>query len=82
MAATKEIIREWMRRGKKENATHLIVVCDTYDYDDYPVFVKSGEDPKSIESQISGKNMQRVMEVYNLNMDIDSQLNSHRSFNY
>lgn len=82
MGTSKKTIHEWIERGKKENATHLIIVCDTYDFDDYPVFVQNGEDPREIESKYSNKNMQRVMEVYNLNKDIDTQLNSHRSFNY
>lgn len=31
---------------------------------------------------IRGKNMQSVMEVYNLSMDMQKQLNRHRCFEY
>ena len=82
MATTQDDIREWLKRGKKENATHLIVVCDSWDYEDFPVFVHSNEDVKKVESEHNGKNMERVMEVYNLSMDWDDQLNQRRSFNY
>ncbi len=82
MAATKNEIREWFLRGIEQKATHLVVVCDTFDYDDYPVFVESNENVKEVESQYDRKNMQKVVEVYNLSMDMESQLNQFRAFNY
>lgn len=82
MAAQRAEIREWFLRGVKEKATHMIVVCDTFDHEDYPVFVKSNEDVRARESEYNGKNMQRVMEVYNLRMEIEYQLNQMRAFNY
>ena len=44
MGTTRERIREWIERGQEEGATHVIVVCDTFDWEDYPVMVKPGED--------------------------------------
>lgn len=81
MGTTKEDIREWIRRGKEQKATHLIVVCDTFDYNDYPVFVQKNEDVKIIVEEYSGRNMQTIMEVYNLNKNIEDQLNSDRCYN-
>lgn len=82
MATTKNDIREWLERGKTQDATHVIVVCDTFDHGDYPVMVKSGQDPREIYDKYNGKDMQRVMEVYKLNMDWETQLNQSRSFNF
>ncbi|QQR76930.1 hypothetical protein IPJ63_01560 [Candidatus Nomurabacteria bacterium] len=82
MATTKNEIREWFLRGIEQGATHLVVVCDTFDHDDYPVFVESNENVKEVESEYNGKNMQKVMEVYNLSKDMESQLNEFRAFNY
>ncbi|KKQ35825.1 MAG: hypothetical protein US50_C0004G0014 [Candidatus Nomurabacteria bacterium GW2011_GWB1_37_5] len=79
---TKEDIRRWFLRGLEKKATHLIVVCDTFDYDDYPVYVEKGKDVHEVESEYNGKSMQKVMEVYNLNMDMERQLNQNRAFNY
>ena len=45
MAATLQGIREWLERAEPEH-THMIVMCDTFDHDDYPVFVESDEDVK------------------------------------
>jgi hypothetical protein len=81
MAATKSDIRHWLERADKE-CTHMIVVCDTFDYDDYPVYVYPHENVRVKEAEYNGKNMARVMEVYNLKMDIEKQLAEHRSFNY
>ncbi len=82
MGTTKKRIREWLERGKEEGATHVIVVCDIFDYEDYPVMVKADEDVKKEEKRCKEKNMTRVMEVYNLSIDIEKQLNEKRAFNY
>ena len=82
MATSMQDILGWIERGKEAKATHLIVVCDTFDYDDYPVFVKPGQDAREVFEHYHGKNMQRVMEVYNLSMDIGEQLNEHRAMHF
>lgn len=81
--ATSSEISEWFDRGKSspEN-THMLVVCDTFDYEDYPVFVKKDKTVQEVYSEYNGKNMQRVMEVYNLNMDKNAQLTGKRTFNF
>lgn len=81
MGTTQEEIRQWLERGKKQNATHVVVVCDTYDWEDYPVFVTVGQDVHKTVKAYS-KDMQKVMEVYNLNMDLEIQLREHRSMNF
>jgi hypothetical protein len=81
MAATFEDIKGWLNRGKEKGATHVIVVCDTYDFDDYPVYVLPTENVHEVEKKYYG-NMQRIMEVYNLSMDIDKQMKQVRAFNY
>ncbi len=82
MAASREDIQGWLKRGQDKGATHVIVVCDTFDYDDYPVFVMPGEDARAKADEHNGKNMQKVMEVYNLGMDIGRQRAERRAFNY
>jgi hypothetical protein len=82
MAARMNDIEGWFQRGVNEGATHMIVVCDTFDHEDYPVFVKPGEDVREREKSYEGREMQRVMEVYNLGMNMADQLSQHRAFNY
>ena len=68
--------------GKKKKATHCIVVCDTYDHEDYPVYVEKGQDPREVAKEFDGKNMQRIMECYALNQDIDMQLGELRAYHW
>lgn len=82
MAASKEDIRGWLRAGKAEGATHVVVVCDGFDYDDYPVYVFPGEDVRERAEAYKKKEMQRVMEVYALHLDIEDQLSEYRAFHY
>ena len=79
---TSEDISLWFDHGRNQKATHLIVVCDTYDHEDYPVYVKSTEDVRQVFAHYSGPNMQKVMEVYNLSKDKETQLRQSRSFNF
>ena len=39
MAATRKDIKTWFVEGKEKGATHMIIVCDSFSYEDYPVFV-------------------------------------------
>ncbi len=82
MVPTREEIRSWLERGKKIKATHLIVVCDTFDYDDYPVYVTKEEDVREVYSKYNDKNMQMVMEVYSFRRSLEDQLKEHRAFHY
>lgn len=81
MAATKSDIESWLERGKQEQATHMIVVCDTYDHEDYPVYVLTGQDVREVEKKYQ-QNIQRVMEVYSYQLDLTKQLNESRAFHY
>ena len=78
---SRQDIKDWISRASEKD-THMLVVCDTYDHDDYPVFVTDADDAKKKADEYNGKSMQRVMEVYNLKMPIDAQLNESRAFNY
>jgi hypothetical protein len=82
MATTKEDISGWIKNGKEQGATHMIVVCDTFDWEDYPVYVMPTEDVKAKYAHYNGPNMQKVMEVYNLQKDTDIQMNKHRAFEF
>ncbi len=71
---TREQIRSWLHEGKAQGATHVIIVCDTFDYEDYPVYVRPGQDIRTRMAEFDDRNMQRVMEVYSLRRDIEEQL--------
>ena len=79
---SRQEIEQWFERGARDGATHMIVVCDTFDHSDYPVFVKPPVDVRAKEAECRAGEMQRVMEVYNLSEDKKAQLNELRAFNY
>lgn len=82
MATTRDEIREWLERAKEENATHMVVVCDQFDWEDYPVFVSKEENVKEIVNKYNDSSkMSRVMEVYDMSKDIEAQLSSGRVYN-
>ncbi len=78
MAATINDIKRWLAQGEAKGATHVIVVCDTYDHEDYPVFVMPGENARKKGDECRG-DMQRVMECYSLALGIPEQLREHRA---
>lgn len=82
MATTQQDIRRWFKDGKKMGATHMIVVCDTWDWEDYPAYVMSTDDVRKKYAELNGPNMQKVMEVYSLKRDMESQLSECRCFHF
>lgn len=82
MATTQADIRVWLAHAKKIKATHVIIVCDTFDYEDYPVYVAPNESVREKYNKYCNENMQRVMEVYSLKKDIEAQLNEARAFHF
>lgn len=78
MTTTRDDIRAWINRGKADGKAYMIVVCDTFDWDDFPIFVEAGADIKKAIDAERHKSMQKVMEVYDLNGDIDAQLEQRR----
>lgn len=86
---TQEDIKRWLfHPGYKEMSmeeikkkySHMIVVCDTFDYEDYPVHVERTENIHDKIREYS-ENMQKIMEVYNYDLDLDEQLNEGMSWN-
>jgi len=81
MAATREEICGWLEEAKQLGATHLIVVCDTFGHEDYPVFVMPGQNPQE-KADLYREDMEKVMEVYSLSHDIGKQLAEHRAIHF
>jgi hypothetical protein len=73
---TVQDIRRWLARADEDDE-FMVVVCDTFDYEDYPVFCTASECIERVEDPGS---MQRVMEVYDLSMDLEAQLRERRAW--
>jgi hypothetical protein len=86
---TTENIKTWLYsphysdtplKETKKKYSHMLVVCDTFDWDDYPVHVERTENIHEKIKEYS-INMQKIMEIYNYDLDLDTQLNKGKSWN-
>ena len=77
----KNEIRRIVMNGATGDYSHVLICCDTFDYTDYPVFVKYGDDVKEVIAKRNNfQKMSKVMEVYNYNLDLETQLNESRAY--
>lgn len=83
MSTPKSEIRKWVENGRQNGSTHVIIVMDWFDREDYPVYVKPDQDVYELESEIRDDG-DRVMEIYWVEpeADIDRQLNAGVQFTY
>lgn len=77
---TRDDIKNWLNDGKRQGASHMLVVCDTFDYEDYPVYVKPENNLAEVCNRIHNVDTERIMEVYDLSMNLDKQLAEHRAW--
>jgi len=63
MAATRQDVDRWIETAKQNGDEYVISVCDTWDYDDYPVYCKNLEELKQKHPKYNGENMQRINEI-------------------
>jgi len=76
---TKQEISRWFDEGVDEGADYMFVVCDTFDYEDYPIYCSTKEFDKQ-HKQHNNNNMQRIMEIYDLKADKEEQMKERRTF--
>jgi len=69
MTATRGDVNRWIETAKKNGDNYIISVCDTFDYDDYPIYCKSKGTAKEQFEEHNGHNMQRVNEIIRINED-------------
>jgi len=81
MATSVKEIERWFDEGVKQGATHMIVVCDTFDWEDYPKYVMPGQNAREVSEHLG--EMQKLMECYKLDPERKKeQLSAFRVFNY
>ena len=81
MAASKDRIQLWFREGQSKDAHHMLVITDTYEYEDYPVYVMKNEDTKKKIKEVREESEMRVIqEIYDLSLDMNTQLDEKRAY--
>ncbi len=72
--------RAWFNDGRQMKAAFMVVIYDSLNARDYPIFIA---DPKKVKDAIKDASrapMQRLLEVYDLNEDRDIQLAENRTW--
>jgi hypothetical protein len=83
MTATTADLSRWFDTGVEKGATHVIVACDTFRHEDFPVYVMPGTDVKKKAAEyMSSEKMLSVMEVYATHVGKAFQLSEHNAFHY
>lgn len=81
--ATRADLRRWFDDGVAQGKARMIVWVDQFDYGDYPEYTdKTGNMLRAYIGDNDGKNMQKMMEVYDLTADPEPQLAADRVWNY
>lgn len=80
MTASRDEISEWFDRGKVLGNTHMVIICDTFDHSDYPVYTTSADEARLLAD--SPGEMEKIMEVYCLDAPKDIQLELDRCFRF
>lgn len=78
MAASREDVDRWIETAIAGKCEFIISVCDTFDWDDYPVYCKDEAELRERYPNYSGQNMQRVNEIIQI---IDGQAIENLSLN-
>ena len=82
METTRKQIERRLENGKRKDIIHMLVVCDTFDYSDYLIYVSKNQSIRDEFAKRDGKNMEKVMEVYSYTRNLEDQLNEHRTFHF
>lgn len=77
MAISKKMISEWFQR--ELNFDYMLVICDTFDYDYFPVYCLKTELQSKI-NHYKNKSMAKIMEIYSYNENFETQLKKDRCF--
>jgi hypothetical protein len=63
MAASREEVDRWIQWAIAHKCEFIISVCDTFDWDDYPVYCEDKNELILVVDNYDGVNMQRINEI-------------------
>lgn len=63
MAATREDVDRWIETARKNGKPFIISVCDTFEYDDYPIYCSTKEEVFEQHQSHDNVNMQKINEI-------------------
>ena len=83
MTATREEIKEWLLKAlENPKITHVVIACDEFDYENYPIEIEDIEDFMSKRRNRPRPDMdgEAIEEIYDLSLPIEDQLDEYRAW--
>ena len=81
MNTSRQDIQRWLDEGlDMPSVTHMLVISKLLYHDDYPVYVTDDQLCQAVFEEYDNKNMQKVMEIYDLGGDLVEQLAAERAW--
>ena len=59
MQASVEEREDWVKEARRQKAQYVLIVCDTFDYEQYPVYCRDETDLRVKRAEYNCKSMQR-----------------------
>jgi len=56
----------WLKNADRKNDDYLMIVCDTFEYEDYPVYCKASELFNNISKYNNYNEMSKIMDIIEL----------------
>lgn len=81
--ATKSDLISWFKIGVESKENHMIVLCDQIEWYDFPRYTSGLEEFKrEFKKYSKPQSAIKIIEVYDLNINMDEQMKEYRAFHY
>lgn len=77
----KKQILSWTRIAKKRGSTHVIIAYDTQKKKPFPVYINSDTSVQQKIKSFNDNGFVRAIEVYNMRLNIETQISQGRTWN-
>lgn len=64
-------VKEWYDTGVEKGYTYVVVVCDCFDYEDFPVYCTNSRQMRQKVDYYNRMELHRVMDVLDLSKDFE-----------
>lgn len=69
MVATRNDVDRWIKEAIKNKMKFIISVCDTFEWDDFPIYCKDEEELRNEYPKHDGENMETINEIIKIEGD-------------
>ena len=74
-------VTSWLQEAKRRGATHMIIAYDTVKHNPFPVYVNNDQNVQQKIKSFNDNQFCNAVEVYNMRLDINTQVLQGRAWN-